>query len=116
MAEGLPGQPCPLCPHCLVHTSGRRNVSLFTLDGASPGAQPAFARTVWWAAGGYSAFDTTGGAVRLLYEAGNNVYDWGIKLSTVELLDGAPERLSQLPVEAAPAPARLVTALRRWFW
>ena len=40
---------------------------------------------VWGGAGGYSAFESGGGdgAVRLLYEAGNNVYDWGIKLSKV---------------------------------
>ena len=63
---------------------GRRNVSLFTLDGNSTASQPVSAALVWWGAGGYSSIDTTAG-VRLLYEAGNNVYDWGIKMSRIAL-------------------------------
>ena len=63
---------------------GRRNVSLFTLDGNSTASQPVSVALVWWGAGGYSSIDTTAG-VRLLYEAGNNVYDWGIKMSRIAL-------------------------------
>jgi len=63
---------------------GRRNVSLWTLDGAArPAAEPGNGTQVWGGAGGYSAFDSTGGRVRLLFEGGNHIYDWGVKMSRI---------------------------------
>ena len=62
---------------------GRRNVSLWKMDASSGTASGPVASlmTVWGGAGGYSVFDTTGGKVRLLFEAGNHIYNWGIKIA-----------------------------------
>ena len=64
---------------------GRRNVSLWTFEGSTfpANTEPESATTVWGGAGGYSSFDTTGGEVQLLFEAGNHVYNWGIKIARI---------------------------------
>lgn len=63
---------------------GRRNMSLWTLDGA-PGSQAASRETIWGGAAGYSCFETSGDQILLLYEAGDHIYNYGIKLSTIDL-------------------------------
>ena len=64
---------------------GRRNLSLWTLDGANPEAVPVSKMTVFALGAGYSAFDTTDGKIRLLYESGPpHVYDYSIQLSHID--------------------------------
>ena len=58
---------------------------MWSLDGASAASQPVSRMVAWGGAGGYSDWDTTGGSVRLLFEGGDHIYDWGIKMSHVEL-------------------------------
>lgn len=67
--------------------NGRRNVSLWSLDGGDPASVPKSVMTVWGLGGGYTAFDTTGGKIRLLYEAGPpHVYDYSIQLAHINSL------------------------------
>ena len=83
---GAHGLPSPRLHFPAGGLGGRRNISLWSLNGAAaPAAVPVSRLKVWGGAAGYSAFDTTGGKVRLLYEGGNNIYDWGIKMSRVVL-------------------------------
>ena len=59
-------------------------MSLWTLDTTTPDAQPVSRLLVWGGAAGYSDFAVTkNGTVMLLYEAGNHIYNWGIKISPI---------------------------------
>lgn len=64
---------------------GRKNMSVYSLDGTKTDAQPVSRVRVWGGAAGYSNFDTTGGKVRLLFEGGNHIYDWGMKISHIKI-------------------------------
>lgn len=63
---------------------GRRNMSLWMLNGSDPAATPVSVMTVFGLGAGYSSFDATGGKTRLLYESGPpHVYDYSISLSHI---------------------------------
>jgi hypothetical protein len=65
---------------------GRGNMSVWTLDTATDGAEPVSRTDVWPEAAGYSDFvQTKSGAMLLLYEAGGTVYDYGIKISPIDV-------------------------------
>ena len=64
---------------------GRGNMSVWSLDTAA-GADPVSKLDVWPQAAGYSDFaQARSGAMLLLYEAGGTVYDYGIKISPVDV-------------------------------
>jgi len=67
---------------------GRGNMSVFSLDEATPGAQPVSRLDVWPDAAGYSDFAQVGGLngpVMLLFEGGGGIYDYGIKIASILL-------------------------------
>lgn len=75
----------PTCACEFAQPLGRRNVSLWTLDGANPAAVPQSVMTIFGLGGGYSSIDTTFGKVRVLYEAGPpHVYDYSIQLARID--------------------------------
>ena len=64
---------------------GRGNMSVWSLDTAG-GGDPVSRLDVWPQAAGYSDFaQARSGAMLLLYEAGGTVYDYGIKISPVDM-------------------------------
>jgi len=64
---------------------GRRNMSLWTLDGTSQSSSVVSQQTIWSGAAGYSVFETSGKQVLMLYEAGDHTYNYGIKLSKIDV-------------------------------
>lgn len=64
---------------------GRKNMSVWTLDDTSPTSRAVSQGTVWGGAAGYSVFETGGERPLLLYEAGDHIYNYGIKLSKVDI-------------------------------
>ena len=65
---------------------GRGNMSVWTLDTATEGAKPVSRLDVWPSAAGYSDFaQAKSGRMFLLYEAGDHIYDWGIKISPIDV-------------------------------
>ena len=60
-------------------------MSLWSLDSADPDALPVSIMTVFGLGAGYSAFDTTNGKIRILYESGPpHVYDYSISISHID--------------------------------
>ena len=69
--------------------AGRGNMSVFTLDTATAGAQPVSLLDVWPQAAGYSDIaQAKSGQMLLLYEGGGTVYDYGIKISPISTKSG----------------------------
>jgi len=65
---------------------GRGNMSIFTLNTAIEGSEPQSHVDVWPDAAGYSDFvQSKTGKILLLFEGGGSVYDYGIKIFTLDL-------------------------------
>ena len=67
---------------------GRGNMSVWTLDldASGAGAEPVSRINVWPQAAGYSDWaQTKSGRMMLLFEAGGTIYDYGIKISPIDV-------------------------------
>lgn len=68
---------------------GRGNMSVWSLDTMREGAVPISRVDVWPNAAGYSDFSqTASGRVMLLFEGGGHIYDYGIKISEINVSNG----------------------------
>ena len=69
---------------------GRANMSVFSLDTATPGAEPVSVEDVWPDAAGYSDMaQAPSSPVMILFESGGGTYDYGIKIAPVVGTGGA---------------------------
>ena len=87
--SGPPGNLLLSAPHYpRGGLGGRRNLSVWSFDGAKEDAYPVLRFDVWKGAAGYSCFEGSSKAkpVSLVFEAGNNIYDWGVKLAVLPLI------------------------------
>jgi hypothetical protein len=83
-STAAPGQVMLAAPAGGNFYLGRGNMVAYNLNESVPGANVVKKVNVWPQAAGYSDFaQVYGGPILLLFEAGTNVYDQGIKISPV---------------------------------